>query len=89
MFYLYKNNNVIKTKITMENYLSTYDYVEGAEFEGLMPAAAEKVGVVGNSEEVVEMHGRLAKGMDALEVVDIEAAFEGGEEAEPAAEDAE
>ena len=41
-----------------------------------MPKAAEKIGVIGNSEVSVEMHGHLANGMDALEVVDIEKAFE-------------
>lgn len=60
----------------MKNYLSNYDYVEGVAFEGLMPKAAEKIGVIGNSEVSVEMHGHLANGMDALEVVDIEKAFE-------------
>ena len=60
----------------MKNYLLNYDYVEGVAFEGLMPKAAEKIGVIGNSEVSVEMHGHLANGMDALEVVDIEKAFE-------------
>lgn len=60
----------------MKNYLSNYDYVEGVAFEGLMPKTAEKIGVIGNSKVSVEMHGHLANGMDALEVVDIEKAFE-------------
>lgn len=60
----------------MKNYLSNYDYVEGVAFEGLIPEAAEKIGVIGGSEVSVEMHGHLANGMDALEVVDIEKAFE-------------
>lgn len=55
--------------------LLDYGFVEGVEFEPLMPAAAEKIGVVGGSDVVVEAHGHLAKGMDSLEVVDIEAAF--------------
>ena len=53
-----------------------YGFVEGVEFEPLMPAAAEKIGVVGGSDVIVEAHGHHAKGMDSLEVVDIEKAFE-------------
>lgn len=56
----------------MTNYLSNYDYVESTAFEGIMPAAAEKLGVVGDSEVSVHMHGFEAKGVDALEVVDVE-----------------
>ena len=55
--------------------LLDYGFIEGVEFEPLMPAAAEKIGVVGGSDVIVEEHGRHAKGMDSLEVVDIEAAF--------------
>ena len=55
--------------------LLDYGFVEGVEFEPLMPAAAEKIGVVGGSDVIVEAHGHHAKGMDSLEVVDIEAAF--------------
>lgn len=55
--------------------LLDYGFIEGVEFEPLMPAAAEKIGVVGGSNVIVEEHGRHAKGMDSLEVVDIEAAF--------------
>ena len=55
--------------------LLDYGFVEGVEFEPLMPAA-EKIGVVGGSDVIVEAHGHHAKGMDSLEVVDIEKAFE-------------
>lgn len=55
--------------------LLDYGFIEGVEFEGLMPPAAKKIGTIGASNVVVEAHGRLAKGMDALEVVDIEKAF--------------
>ena len=56
--------------------LLDYGFIEGIEFEPLMPAAAEKIGVVGGSDVIVEAHGYHAKGMDSLEVVDIEKAFE-------------
>jgi hypothetical protein len=53
-----------------------YDYNEAVDFEGIMPAAAEKIGVIGGSDIIVEAHGHLANGMDALETVDIEKVFE-------------
>ena len=56
--------------------LLDYGFIEGIEFEPLMPAAAEKIGVVGGSDVIVEAHGYHAKGMDSLEVVDIEKVFE-------------
>jgi len=56
--------------------LMDYGFIEGVEFEPLMPAAAEKIGVIGGSDVVVEAHGHLANGMDSLEVVDVEKAFE-------------
>lgn len=60
----------------MEKYgLMDYGFVEGVDFVGLMPEAADKIGTVGASDVIVEAHGHKAKGMDALEVVDIEAAF--------------
>lgn len=68
------------------DFLKNYDFVEGTEFEGLMPAVMDTLGddyVTGKSEEVVEMHGFKALGSDALEVVDIEAFYkssEGGNE---------
>lgn len=56
--------------------LLDYGFIEGVDFEPLMPAAAEKIGVIGGSDVIVEAHGHYAKGMDALEVVDIEKVFE-------------
>lgn len=56
--------------------LLDYGFIEGVDFEPLMPAAAEKIGVIGGSDVIVEAHGYHAKGMDALEVVDIEKVFE-------------
>ena len=71
----------------MKNHdLTNYDYKDGVEFEGLMPKAAEKIGAVGASDVVVGMHGMAAKGMDALEVVDVQAAFD-DEESEDSGED--
>ena len=55
--------------------LLDYGFIEGVEFEPLMPAAAKKIGAVGGSDVIVEAHGYHAKGMDSLEVVDIEKAF--------------
>lgn len=55
--------------------LMDYGYKEGMAFEGVMPKVAEKVGTVGASDVVVGMHGMDAKGMDALEVMDLQAAF--------------
>lgn len=49
-----------------------YDFVEGIEFEGLMPKAIDKIGGVGSSEENVHFMGYKALGSDALEVVDVE-----------------
>ena len=60
----------------MKNHeLNHYGFVEGMDFEGLMPSAAEKIGTIGASDVVVKMHGFDAKGMDALEVIDIEKVF--------------
>ena len=56
--------------------LLDYGFIEGVEFEPLMPAAAKKIGAVGGSDVIVEERGRHAMGMDSLEVVDIEKAFE-------------
>jgi hypothetical protein len=61
----------------MENTeMMNYGYVEGTEFEALMPAVMETCETTGASDEVVERHGFKALGSDALEVVDIEAFFE-------------
>jgi len=65
------------------DYLKNYDFVEGTEFEGLMPAVMETLGddyVTGKSDEIVAMHGFKALGSDALEVIDIEAFYESGSE---------
>jgi hypothetical protein len=53
-----------------------YNFVEGVEFDGIMPEAAEIIGTVGDSDVSVEMHGMYANGSDALEVVDIDKVFE-------------
>ena len=61
----------------MKNHgMMEYGFVESTAFEGIMPKAAEKIGTVGASDVVVGMHGMAAKGMDALEVVDVQAAFD-------------
>lgn len=62
-----------------------YGFIEGSEFEGLMPKVIEKIGGVGASETNVSLFPDVAKtnavpeflGHDALEVVDIEKAFDG------------
>ena len=56
--------------------LLDYGFIEGVEFEPLMPAAAENPPAPPGSDVIVEAHGYHAKGMDSLEVVDIEKAFE-------------
>lgn len=63
------------------NELLDYGFVEATAFEGLMPAAAEKIGTVGASDVVVKHFGCEAKGVDALEMVDVEAVL-GGEKSE-------
>ena len=57
------------------NELKTYDINEGTAFDGLMPKIANKIGVCGASEVNVPCHGYKAKGMDSLEVIDIEAVW--------------
>ena len=60
----------------MQNHkMMTYDFIEGKDFEGLMPKIAEKVGVTGKSDVNIKMHGMEVNGMDSLEVIDIEAAY--------------
>lgn len=61
---------------TTNHELMSYDYNEGTSFEGMMPHVAEKIGTIGNSNVTVEMHGHLVNGVDALEVINIEKAFE-------------
>lgn len=55
--------------------LNQYDYVEGIEFNGLMPKLMEADGVdtTGTSDTNVKFFGFNAKGSDSLEVVDINA----------------
>ena len=56
----------------MQNHkMMNYGFVEATAFEGIMPTVAEKLGSVGASNVVVPMHGMEAKGVDALEVVDV------------------
>lgn len=67
----------------MKNHeMMNYGFKEATAFEGVMPKVAEKVGAVGASDVNVKMHGMEVKGMDALEVVDVQAAF--SEEETPA-----
>lgn len=67
----------------MKNHeMMNYGFKEATAFEGVMPKVAEKVGAVGASDVNVKMHGAEVKGMDALEVVDVQAAF--GDEETPA-----
>ena len=58
--------------------MQNYDFVEGTEFEGLMPKAIDAAGGVGTNDEqpVVEFMGAAALGHDQLEVVDVEKFFE-------------
>ena len=61
----------------MKNHeMMNYGFKEATAFEGVMPKVAEKVGAVGASDVNVKMHGMEVRGMDALEVVDVQAAFE-------------
>lgn len=61
----------------MKNYcMMEHGFVEATAFEGVMPKMAEKVGTVGASDVIVKMHGADAKGSDALEVIDVEKAFD-------------
>lgn len=55
-----------------------YDFVEGVEFEGLMPKAIDAAGGVGVNDKQpnVEFMGARALGHDQLEVVDVEKFFE-------------
>lgn len=62
--------------------LNQYDYAEGTEFEGLIPAVIEVEGVesIGGSENSVKSFGKDAKGSDALEVIDVEAFYDSEDE---------
>lgn len=53
---------------------NNYGYVEGSEFEGLMPKVMEKLGdefVIGESDVVVSIFNPTAKGNDSMAVVDV------------------
>ena len=65
------------------NDLKRYDFIEGTAFEGLMPKVAEKQGLIGGSSVSVHLHGKDARGVDALEVVDIAAIWDNSESNEP------
>lgn len=58
--------------------LNRYDYVEGIEFNGLMPEVmnAEGIETIGGSENSVKFFGANAKGNDQLEVIDVQALYE-------------
>ena len=63
-----------------KNDLLHYGFVEATAFEGIMPAAAEKIGTIGASDVVVKEGGLDGNGVDSLEVVDIAKAFGANEE---------
>ena len=74
----------------MNNYkinheLNEYNYNEGIEFIGLMPAVMNAQGVttIGGSQKSVKHFGFDATGSDALEVVDIDAIMEDSDKEEP------
>lgn len=61
----------------MKNHeMMNYDFREGVAFDGLMPKAAEMIGTIGDSDVSVHVHGKDAKGVDSLEIMDVEKAFE-------------
>lgn len=57
--------------------LMNYDFIEGTEFEGLMPKAIDAAGGVGTNDEQpgVKFMGGV-HGHDQLQVVDVEKFFE-------------
>lgn len=58
--------------------LNTYDFVEGTEFEALMPAVFKKLPTIGTTEEKknVNFFENFHRGSDYLEVVDTQKIFE-------------
>lgn len=58
--------------------MKRYDFVEGVDFEGLMPKAIDAAGGVGVNDKQpnVGFMGAAALGHDQLEVVDVEKFFE-------------
>lgn len=74
--------------------LNTYDYVEGTEFEALMPAVMKTAPTIGATEDKknINFFENHHRGSDYLEVVDIQAMYgdsssdsgnEGGGESTP------
>lgn len=63
---------------TENHEMMNYDFIEGVEFEGLMPKAIDAAGGVGvnDKQPTVKFFGAAALGHDALEVVDVEKFFE-------------
>ena len=59
--------------------MMNYDFIEGIEFEGLMPHAIDSIGGVGTNDDqpIVKFMGFEALGHDQMEVVDVEKLFEG------------
>lgn len=56
--------------------LQNYDYTEGIEFVGLMPAVMESCGkTVGGSDNSVRMFGVNALGNDQLETIDVQSFY--------------
>jgi hypothetical protein len=58
------------------NELLKYGHKEGNTFKGLMPNTIEILGGIGSTNVSVKFHGVEAKGMDALEVVNVNDLFE-------------
>lgn len=63
---------------TENHEMMNYDFIEGIEFEGLMPKAIDASGGVGTNDEqpLIEFMGAKALGHDQLEIVDVEKFFE-------------
>lgn len=66
--------------------MQNYDFIEATAFSGLMPCVIEKTQGIGvtDNDQVVKFHGVEARGVDPMEVVDVEYFFdeEGGNEGE-------
>ena len=65
--------------------MMNYDFIEGTEFEGLMPKAIDAAGGVGTNDKQpgIEFMGAKALGHDQLQVVDVEKFFEENGAVEP------
>jgi hypothetical protein len=57
---------------------NTYDYIEGTEFEGLMPAVLKKLPTIGATEEKknINFFENFQRGNDYLEVVDTQKMYD-------------